>query len=144
MTKSRSKLVGVHPCGDRDQVVTVVTPSAQAHSFRREPCAECPWRVDRPTRAFSVEAFRHSAATAYDLAGRTFACHMAGKEKPQTCAGFLLSTGAVHNLSLRLAAMSGRFSFDQVRSDVALYPNYRSMAIANGVSPRDPCLRGCR
>lgn len=64
--------------------------------------------------------------------------HMSKEGGEVACAGYLLSQGA-HNFSVRMA----RQRFD-VSSDVPLYPTYRSLAIANGISPSDPCLRQCR
>lgn len=140
----QAKITAVHPCDDTAQVVTSVTPAGAPFLYRREPCAECPWRRDRPRRAFPVEAFRHSAATCYDLAGTTFACHMSGSDKPAVCAGFILSRDARHNLILRLRSSSGAFDHREVKSSVRLYPSYRDMAIANGVDRDDPVLDHCR
>jgi hypothetical protein len=72
-----------------------------------------------------------------------FACHMSGRNS-QTCAGFLLSGGAIHNLLVRMALADERIALDKVTSSVPLYPNYREMAIANGVDPDDPVLKPCR
>lgn len=93
---------------------------------------------------FPAEAYRHSASTAYDMAQNTFACHMAGKTEPLTCAGFLLR-GSMHNLTIRLAQMKGAVDLRKI-SDGGheLYSSYRAMAIANGVPPDDPKLRPCR
>ncbi len=127
---------------DENNAVTTVVGGGGA--FCRTPCPECPWRVEN-AGTFPAEAFRISAPTAYDMADRTFACHMAGRERPQTCAGALLSTGADHNMLLRLALMDGRFSWDQVTAGAAeLHESYAAMAIANGVDPDDPVLRPCR
>lgn len=137
---SRSHRIA-HPAGPEHQVVTVATPARSL--YRREPCPECPWRLDAPVGAFHAEAFRISANTAYDLSTHRFACHMSGTEKPAACAGFLLR-GADHNLSIRLAIASGEMGLGDVHSDVALYDSYREMAIANGVDENDPALTPCR
>jgi len=92
---------------------------------------------------FPAEAFRHSASTAYDMSDHTFACHQSGKEKPATCAGFLLR-GATHNLAVRLGYMRGRFQGDVTDGGHELHESYRAMAIANGVDPEDPVLAPCR
>lgn len=110
--------------------------------YRREPCGGCPWRVDQ-TGAFPASAFVHSARTAYDMALHTFACHESGAEKPATCAGFLLR-GSAHNMSVRMGLASGRYGLDVTDGGHALHHDYRSMAVANGVSPRHPALRACR
>jgi hypothetical protein len=141
----RKRILGVHPCGPDHQVVTVSRPAdGPAHTFRREVCAECPWRKDSPIGAFPVEAYRHSARTATDMAGSTFACHMSGSEKPATCAGFLLSDSAYHNMIVRLARMRNRMLPEQVERTAPTYRTYREMAEANGVDPNDPALRECR
>jgi hypothetical protein len=138
-----SKTISIHPCDDTAQVVTVKRPPEAKPTWRKTPCAECPWRKDRPVGAFPVEAYRHSARTAYDMSSSVFSCHMSGSDKPQFCAGALLSTGAAHNMSLRLHAMWGH-DWTDITSDVALYGSYREMAEANGVDKSDPCLKGCR
>lgn len=140
----RGLVTAVHPCDRSVQVVTVVRREPDRHAVRREPCDECPWRKDQPVGAFPVEAYRHSAKTSVNMADSTFACHMAGVDKPQTCAGFMLSSGAAHNLVLRLASAGGRLGADEASSSVPLYSSYREMAEANGVAPDDPALEGCR
>lgn len=78
------------------------------------------------------------------MAQTTFACHMAGKDEPLTCAGFLLR-GSMHNLLIRLGQMRGAIDFDKISAGGAqLYDSYRAMAIANGVEADDPALKPCR
>ncbi|WFU51161.1 DUF6283 family protein [Sinorhizobium terangae] len=138
------KQTSAFDCGDGEhQVVSLSSSAEEKLLHRHEPCEECPWREDRRTGVFPAEAFRHSASTAYDMAPNSFACQMSGKEKPATCAGFLLR-GAEHNLGVRLAIIAGRYDPRTVRSDVPLYKSYREMAEANGVSPDDPALEPCR
>lgn len=108
-------------------------------SFQTHPCPACPWRKDAPVGAFPPEVFRHSARTTYDLADTVFGCHASTSARPKTCAGFLLR-GALDNLLIRM----GRADHSGVHSTVALYENYRAMAIANGVAPDDPALAPCR
>lgn len=119
-----------------------MTPNGGSHSYRREPCETCPWRIDA-IGEFPAEAFRHSAPTAYDLATHTFACHTSGKTNPATRAGFLLR-GADHNMSVRLAYIQGRLKDDVSDGGHSLHDNYRAMAIANGVDPDDLILAPCR
>lgn len=126
---------------DNNDVVTI-TGGDGGHC--RVPCPECPWRCEN-AGSFPAEAFRLSASTAYDMADRTFACHMTGAERPATCAGALLSTGAEHNMMVRLRLMSGMFRWENVAAGGAdLWPDYRSLAEANGVDPADPILSPCR
>lgn len=129
--------IAVHPVGADHQVVTVNGNG----TYRREPCAECPWRRDAPRGEFPAEAYRHSANTAYDMSTHVFSCHMSGPGKPATCAGFLMR-GAEHNLSVRMKR--GMSDLLDVSSSVPLYDDYREMAEANGVDPNDPALAGCR
>lgn len=138
-----SIITRIRPADADHQVVTVESPGAAERSYRREPCPHCPWRRDQPTGRFPVEAFRHSAETAYDMSTHVFACHMAGIEQPETCAGFMLR-GAGHNLAVRLDLARGRVVPGQVTSSVPLYDSYRQMAEANGVPPDDPALTLCR
>lgn len=139
----RGRIVGVRRAGPDHAVVSVRKDRSDGYSFRREPCAECPWRKDAPIGAFPAEAFRISADTAYDQSMRAFSCHMSGSEKPATCAGFLLR-GAEHNLGVRIRYSAGDIDPGSVTSKVELYDSYRDMAEANGVAPSDPRLTRCR
>jgi hypothetical protein len=141
--KPRTRVIRRRNAGRRHAVVSVLTTGRDKHAFRKEPCEECPWRVDQ-VGAFPAQAFRHSAATAYDAAMSCFGCHMSKHTAPATCAGFLLSEGAIHNLLVRIGMAAGRLDLDAVHSDVPLFPSYRLMAIANGVAPDDPVLEPCR
>lgn len=133
----KPEVVGVHDGGDGTWGVTSLIGGGRAH--QEQPCAQCPWRRDAPTDRFPAEVFRHSARTAYDMASHVFGCHMAGRNQPKTCAGFLLR-GASDNLAIRMS----RADFSGVHSTVPLYDDYREMAVANGVDPDDPALRSCR
>ncbi len=135
----KAEVTHTHPVDDFNQVVTVKGGKFQ---YRKEPCADCPWRVDA-IGAFPSGAFRVSAHTAYDMAKHTFGCHSSGSSKPATCAGFLLR-GAQHNLSVRLAYSMGRLKQDVSDGGHELHDSYRAMAIANGVDPDDPVLTQCR
>lgn len=139
--QKKSRLIKIRPAGPDHQVVTVASPKADARYCKR-PCADCPWRKDA-THVFPPEAFVHSAATAYDMATNTFACHNAGADHPAICAGFLMR-GADHNLTVRLHRMKGVISDDVSNGGHELHDDYRSMAIANGVDPDEPALNGCR
>lgn len=149
MSRHPTRQVGFHYAGrSGDGEFAVVTITSQGgpehHHHCIRPCPQCPWRIDSPIRAFPAEAFRHSAATAYDMAQTAFACHMAGKDRPLTCAGFLLR-GAMHNLVVRLAITFRRYDPREVSDGgLELYADYRAMAEANGVDPDDPILRPCR
>lgn len=142
---TRESIVGeTRPCGQGadggEFGVTTVTSDLGLH--RREPCAQCPWRMDVPTGVFPAQAFRESAHTAYDAAMETFACHMSGKDKPATCAGFLLRH-SVNNLQVRMRTWLDK-PIGAISCKVPIYPTYREMAIANGVEPDDPVLRPIR
>lgn len=139
MSKKQAVVTRIRGADANNQVVTV---EGGKGSYRRQPCAKCPWRLDAKGE-FPSEAFRHSAGTAYDMAQHTFGCHEAGAKRPATCAGFLLR-GAGHNLAVRLGFMTGRFKGDVVDGGHQLYENYRAMAIANGVAADDASLTLCR
>lgn len=127
---------------DENNAVLTLAGGKEGHCCT--PCPECPGRVEN-AGSFPAEAFRLSAPTAYDMADRMFACHMAGKERPLTCAGALLSTGAEHNMLVRLRLMDGRFSWPDVSAGAAvLHECYAAMAVANGVDPDDLVLAPCR
>jgi hypothetical protein len=129
----------ITPAGDDHQVVSIEGGGA---GYRKKPCSDCPWRKDA-VGVFPAEAFVHSATTAYDMAENQFGCHQSGPKKPATCAGFLLR-GSDHNLAVRLAMLTGRVKNDVDDGGVDLHQNYRQMAIANGVDPKDPALKRCR
>ena len=136
----KAKITNIRPAGQDHQVVST---KGGPGGYRREPCSDCPWRRDA-IGAFPASAFRHSANTAYDMAGSTFGCHQSGTEKPAMCAGFILR-GAGHNMGARLAAIKGEVDPSQVTDGGhKLHGSYRAMAIANGVSPRAECLKRCR
>ncbi len=136
--KSKPIIIDMKMAGRRHQVATVLGGNG---NYCREPCAECPWRKDMVGN-FPAEAFKHSANTAYDMAERTFACHVAGKDNPTTCAGFLMR-GAVHNMTVRVKRMQG-LMLDVTDGGHELHKDYRAMAIANGVKPNDPHIADCR
>jgi hypothetical protein len=80
------------------------------------------------------------AKTAYDMELTQFACHKSERQDIG-CAGFILR-GATHNLGARFAFRDGRVG--SVTSPYPLHPNYRAMALANGVPPDHPALIPCR
>lgn len=126
---------------DENHQVLSVTGGSKTHM--KKPCPDCPWRKDA-VGEFPAEAFRISAKTSYDMAQSTFACHQAGAENPRTCAGFLLSESAHHNMQVRLEKMRGVDYRDVSSGGAELFDTYAEMAIANGVDPDDPILEGCR
>jgi hypothetical protein len=124
-------------------VTTLRTEGIACYPVRRAPCEKCPWRLDR-VGGFPQDSFRLSADTAYEGSERVFACHMAGEDKPQVCAGSFLSTGTRHNAALQRAAALGEIDPASVRSEVPLFESYRAMSIANGVDPNDLAIEPCR
>lgn len=126
-----------------DQDHNVLTVEGGSGAYRRKPCPGCPWRVDN-TGDFPAEAFVISAPTAYDLADSQFGCHESGKERPATCAGFLLR-GVDHNIVVRIKVSMGVIDLDSVSDGGReLHESYRAMAVANGVPPSHPALDDCR
>jgi Family of unknown function (DUF6283) len=141
MAPKLTRTINVKPAGQDHQVITVF--DEMYLGYRRRPCSTCPWRIDA-IGEFPAEAFRHSANTAYDMALHEFGCHQSGRDKPATCAGFLLR-GARHNLTTRLKLASGEIDPASISdAGLELFENYREMAEANGVSPDDPVLAQCR
>lgn len=138
--RKRAKVEAIHPAGPDHRVLTLA--GGPAGLYRREPCADCPWRVDA-TGVFPADAFLRSAGTAHDMSMHKFACHASGTEKPATCAGFLLR-GSAHNLAVRLARMRGEIGNDVTDGGHALHACYRVMAVANGCDPAARELGPCR
>lgn len=138
--RKQTRITDIRPAGDNNQVVTVVGGDGQ---YRRRPCGGCPWKIEN-TGSFPPQAFAHSANTAEDMSTHVFGCHEHGTEYPVTCAGFLLR-GAEHNMTVRMRTASGRIDLSQVNDGGhELHPGYVSMAVANGMHPRDPVLARCR
>lgn len=136
------RYAGANDRGVEHAVTTV--EGGRGDLYRRTPCPTCPWRKDA-VGEFPAEAFRRSAQTAYDVSMHTFACHSSGQKRPATCAGFLLSSGAAHNLSVRLKQRDGKLDLNQVSDGgVELFGCYRDMAVANGVDPGEDILKPMR
>lgn len=125
------------PVDEHHQVVTVRNHDDK---FMKKPCKDCPWKKSS-VGVFPAEAFRVSAHTSYDMDPHSFGCHSTSVQNPKTCAGFLLN-GAQHNLGVRMRLITGDYDLSQVSDGGhALFENYKAMAIANGVSPDDDCLK---
>lgn len=124
-----------------DENHAVVSVISDKRRYCKVPCPECPWRKAN-AGSFPAEAFRISADTAKDMSTHTFACHMAGKETPAVCAGFLLSESANDNMAVRIMRIRGE-SLDVAGEPQELFSTYRKMAQANGVKRTDPALYGC-
>jgi len=135
----KSKVIETRLAGLDHAVTSVIS---EGSSYRREPCVDFPWKKSA-TGVFPAEAFEHSANTAYDLSTHLFGCHQSGTSKPATCAGFLLN-GSDHNLSARMGRITGKFKNDVTDGGHDLHPDYRHMAIANGVDANSEALKDCR
>lgn len=130
----------------------VATIEGGAGSYRREPCAKCPWRKDA-VGVFPAEAFRHSGVTGAcetksgaarsDGDAYMFACHSNGAAKPAACAGYILRSR--DSVSWARGAALGSFDPAKVHDGgVELFDSYYEMAVANGVSPDDPTIAVCK
>lgn len=116
---------------------------ADSYPARRRPCANCPWRLDVEPGEFPPDRYRALAACARDLSNVTFTCHKTTEQRPMACAGFL-EAGATHHLSVRIAYMSGQLEKLDRSGGYEFHPNFRAMAVANGVPADDPALADCR
>jgi hypothetical protein len=130
----------------RDHAVHTVEGGNGA--YRRSPCSDCPWRTDA-AGVFPAEAFRHSANTGVDGAYfspdamHTFACHQSGKDRPATCAGYILRSDDA--IGWRIAVAVGKFDPAKVSDDgIDLHDCYFDMAVANGVPEDDPAIQACK
>lgn len=143
----KKEVILTRPAGDDHQVVTF-SVEGRSRKKQKKPCKNCPWRKDRVGK-FPAEAFRHSAATGYDIPETvllserpsTFACHQTGLEAPSTCAGFLLAESSRHNLALRMSNEDPTAGVEDGGHD--LFGNYYDMAVANGVPTDDPRITPC-
>lgn len=131
------RILGVKHADKNNVVVSIAGGGGE---YQKVPCAQCPWRVDQ-TGSFPAEAFRISANTAEDMSMHCFACHMAGKENPRTCAGFILN-GSDDNLAVRFKKSDG-LMLDVSDGGHELHASYAQMSIANGVPENDPAIQGC-
>lgn len=102
-------------------------------------CVECPWRRSAPAGKFSADKYRELATTAEDMSQRVFTCHMTPEHKPNACAGWIQQQGG-HNLTIRMALISGAIDLAEIEPVPDLHANYREIAIANGVDDDDPAL----
>lgn len=145
MSKARItaiRYVGANKRGEQHAVNQI--EGGPGHAHRLSPCPTCPWRKSA-VGEFPADAFKVSAPTCYDVALTTFACHASGAKKPATCAGFLLSDSAQHNMMVRMKQRDGRLDMRKIKRNRArLFKTYREMAVANGVDPNDPVLAPCR
>jgi hypothetical protein len=107
------------------------------------PCKNCPWRLDATPGEFPIERYRQLASTAEDMSRVIFQCHKTSDEEPVACAGFL-ARGSLHNLSVRMAMISGQLDPRGRDGGLDLHPNYRSMAVAQGIPADDPSLARVR
>lgn len=107
------------------------------------PCANCPWRRDVAPGEFPPERFAALARSAEDMSQVIFTCHKSAEQEPIACAGFL-TQGAAHNMSVRLAMMFNELDYRDRSGGCDLHPNYRAMAVANGVAADDPALAKIR
>jgi hypothetical protein len=107
------------------------------------PCANCPWRRDVAPGEFPAERFRILAYTSEDMSPVVFTCHKSTEHDPIACAGFL-TNGAAHNMSVRVALAYDQLELRDRSGGLKLHPNYRSMAVANGVAPDDRALASIR
>lgn len=124
----------ITPADENNQVVSITGGGG----YMRQPCVECPWRREN-AGSFPAEAFRISANTCVHGSLAKFACHMAGKDTPKTCAGFLLSLDAEDNFGVRIMYIErGELNVEAGAAD--LYPRYREMAEENGVAEDDPAI----
>lgn len=84
---------------------------------------------------FPPERFEKLANTSLGPDGfkPIFACHKSADGKEIACAGYVLRDGH-GNLVVRLAAKD----FGEVKAAAPLYPDYRAMAKANGVTRLAP------
>jgi hypothetical protein len=143
--EKKTRLIGAKRAGQNHQVMLV---ESNSRAYRRAPCDTCPWRKDAAGE-FPAEAFRLSASTGTDGAFfspsvlRSFACHSSGIKTPATCAGYILR--GYEAIGWRIALITGMFDPAKVSSQgLDLFGSYFEMAVANGVSPDDPVLAGCK
>lgn len=140
VTRSGKTVVDVRMAGEDHAVLTVTGKGSEC---MKKPCPTCPWRKDA-VGIFPASAFKHSAATSFDMAENVFACHQSGADKGHLCAGFMLR-GADNNLTVRIGIATGRLDMRKISDGgVELFDSYRDMAVANGVPPDDPAIEHCR
>lgn len=148
MTKRKARVIRTRVAGEGADgglygVVSLEGGPKGEGGYRKKVCPTCPWRKDSEVGRFPAEAYRQSAATAYDGAFNTFGCHESGREAPQTCAGFLQANSANNN-GVRIAMAMGNYDPRKQQPTAELYGSYKDMAVANGVDPDDPVLEDCR
>lgn len=99
-------------------------------------CDECPWRMDVPPGRFPLERFAALRATAEQGFGnKIFACHKTHEGEDQACVGFLLVAGH-SNFAVRIAAIQGRFKYEELKATGPLFDSYAEMEKAQRKKPR--------
>lgn len=99
----------------------------------KAPCHDCPFRKKTalaPMPREAAAALRQDTVQGFGQA--VFACHQSTPESARACTGYVMVEGA-KNISVRFAALTGRFNPDELRCNDELYESVEAMIKANGI-----------
>lgn len=111
---------------------------AKCMNIPKQPCAECPWRVDVARGQFPAsryEALRHTTGERgreASMGSPLFACHKSNDGTDMPCAGWLASVGW-ESITVRLLVIHGRIPGEALKPGddwPALHSSYEEMAKA--------------
>ncbi|REF00374.1 DUF6283 family protein [Thermomonospora umbrina] len=101
----------------------MAAPRGTIRAPARRPCATCPYRRDVPSGVWAPEEYeklrRYDAPTMEQPPG-VFVCHTTGRnaETARVCAGWAGTHDGPHLLALRIAAMTGTLSGEDVHATI--------------------------
>lgn len=100
----------------------------------RQPCANCPWRVDAPRGHWDPSHFFEIWRNCQDDGAHEMLCHKSTVSKPLPCQGWARVIGFAA-IGIRLAVMRGALSAAEVadRSGPKLFRTFATMLRANGL-----------
>lgn len=104
----------------------------------RQPCNNCPWRVDAPRQHWDPTHFTSIWRNCQDDGLHVMACHKSSAlpagETPLTCQGWIRVLG-MSAIGVRIALLRGSVTIEEVddRSGPKLFPTFEAMLKANGI-----------
>lgn len=100
----------------------------------RQPCANCPWRVDAPREHWDPTHFESIWKNCQDDGAHTMGCHKSTPERTVPCQGWIRVMG-FESIGVRLLVMTNRVSLAEVddRSGPRLFASFTAMLRANKI-----------
>lgn len=80
-----------------------------ARKDQRNPCKDCPWRIDAPAGHWHKDEFVNIARTCRGDGLRRMGCHNSSPDNPIICMGWVRVEG-FDSIGVRLACISGELN----------------------------------